>query len=237
MSVAIEVKNVTIKYKLFSQLSVRSFFSRREKSYFTAVKDLSFTVDEGEIIGIIGKNGSGKSTLLRAIAGIFSPDEGMIDTHGRNVSLLSLGVGFQPRLTGRENILLNSMLLGFSEEKINEKMDEIIEFADIGEFIDRPINTYSSGMQSKLAFSITSVLEPDIMLIDEVLSVGDAQFQKKSFAKMKEIISDSRRTVLIVSHSEQTIKSLCSKVLWIDGGKMKMFGEAEEVLNEYKKTI
>lgn len=237
MSTAIEVKNITIKYKLLNQLSVKQFFRNSKKSYFVAIKNLSFSIDEGEIIGIIGRNGSGKSTLLRAIAGILEPDEGTIQTNGKKVSLLSLGVGFQPKLTGRENIVLSGMLLGFTKQQISEKTDEIIAFAELGEFIDRPMNTYSSGMQSKLAFSITSILEPDIMLIDEVLSVGDAYFQKKSFEKMKSLISDSSRTVLIVSHSDPTIRELCDKVLWLDGGKMKMFGETREVLDAYKNSI
>lgn len=237
MNKAIEVKNITIKYRLINHMSIKNFFSNTEKEFFVALQNLSFSVNEGEIIGIIGRNGSGKSTLLRAIAGIFEPDEGTITTYGKRVSLLSLGVGFQPKLTGRENIVLNGMLLGFPKEQIDSKMNEIVEFASLGEFIDRPVNTYSSGMQSKLAFSITSILEPDILLIDEVLSVGDAQFQKKSFEKMKRLISDSSRTVLIVSHSDPTVRELCDKVLWLDEGKMKMFGDTQEVLDAYKKTI
>ena len=156
-------------------------------------------MEKGEILGIIGKNGSGKSTMLKALAGIFSPDSGTIDTKDYSVSLLSIGVRLQKELSGRENILLSGMLLGFSEAEIREKMDGIIEFAELGKFIDMPVKTYSSGMHSKLAFSITAILETDIMLIDEVLSVGDEKFKKKSYNKMKSLISNKDRTVVIFS--------------------------------------
>lgn len=205
--------------------------------YFEAVKGISFEVEKGQILGIVGKNGSGKSTLLRAIAGIFSPDEGTIDLHGHSVSLLSIGVGFQAALTGRENIYLSGMLLGFSQEKVNERIDEIIEFSELGKFIDRPVKTYSSGMYSKLAFSITAILETEIMLIDEVLSVGDAKFKKKSYEKMKSLISDKNRTVIIVSHSTETLQKLCDNILWIHDGVIKMMGTTEEVLPEYNKFM
>ena len=175
--------------------------------------------------------------MLKAIAGIFSPDSGIIDLHGNSVSLLSIGVGFQKKLTGRENILLSGMLLGFSEEQVREKMDEIIEFANLGKFIDMPVKTYSSGMHSKLAFSITAILEADIILIDEVLSVGDARFKKKSYNKMKELISNKDRTVLIVSHSTQTLKELCTSILWLHDGEMKMIGETDEVLTAYDEFM
>jgi ABC-type polysaccharide/polyol phosphate transport system ATPase subunit len=205
--------------------------------YFEAVKGISFEVEKGKILGIVGKNGSGKSTLLRAIAGIFSPDEGCIDLHGHSVSLLSIGVGFQAPLTGRENIYLSGMLLGFSQDKINEKIDEIIEFSELGKFIDRPVKTYSSGMYSKLAFSITAILETEIMLIDEVLSVGDAKFKKKSYEKMRALISDKNRTVIIVSHSTETLQKLCDNILWIHDGEIKMIGPTAEVLPKYNEFM
>lgn len=182
-------------------------------------------------------NGSGKSTMLKAIAGIFSPDSGKIDLHGNSVSLLSIGVGFQKKLTGRENILLSGMLLGFSEDQVRKKMEEIIEFANLGKFIDMPVKTYSSGMHSKLAFSITAILEADIILIDEVLSVGDARFKKKSYNKMKELISNKDRTVLIVSHSTQTLKELCTSILWLHDGEMKMIGNTDDVLTSYDEFM
>ncbi len=239
--IAISVKDVKIRYRMLNKVSFfRALLSPNKftkTEYFEAVKGVSFEVPKGQILGIVGKNGSGKSTLLRAIAGIFSPDEGEIDLHGNSISLLSIGVGFQNALSGRENIYLSGMLLGFSRELINEKIDEIIEFSELGKFIDRPVKSYSSGMYSKLAFAITAILETDIMLIDEVLSVGDAKFKKKSYAKMKELISKEDRTVLIVSHSSETIKNLCNNVLWIHDGEMKMYGTTEEVLPQYDEFM
>ena len=205
--------------------------------YFEAVKGITFDVKKGQILGIVGKNGSGKSTLLRAIAGIFSPDEGSIDLHGHSISLMSIGVGFNGALTGRENIYLSGTLLGFSREQINEKIDDIIEFSELGKFVDRPVKTYSSGMHSKLAFSITAILETEIMLVDEVLSVGDAKFKKKSYDKMKSLIEDSNRTVIIVSHSTDALQKLCDSILWIHDGEFKMMGKTEEVLPEYIKFM
>lgn len=238
---AISVRDVKIRYRVLNKVSFfRALMSPKKftkTEYFEAVKGVSFEVPKGQILGIVGKNGSGKSTLLRAIAGIFSPDEGEIDLHGNSISLLSIGVGFQNSLSGRENIYLSGMLLGFSKSLIEEKIDEIIEFSELGKFIDRPVQSYSSGMYSKLAFAITAILETDIMLIDEVLSVGDAKFKKKSYAKMKELISNEDRTVLIVSHSSETINSLCDNVLWIHDGEMKMYGTTEEVLPKYDEFM
>lgn len=237
---AITVKNLHISYRGLKKFSIkRSFFKgkKNSKEIFEAVKGISFEVEKGKILGFIGRNGSGKSTTLRALAGIFSPDKGSINLHGNSVSLLSIGVGFQPKLTGYENIYLSGMLLGFSESQIKEKEKEIIEFADIGDFIYKPVKTYSSGMHSKLAFAITAILETDIMLIDEVLSVGDAAFKEKSYNKMKELISDENRTVVIVSHSLDTIKNLCNEVLWLHNGEIKMMGEPEKVIEEYKKFM
>ncbi|MGN0290547.1 MAG: ABC transporter ATP-binding protein [Lachnospiraceae bacterium] len=221
-------------------MSIKSSLLKLRKSKvetFEAVKGISFDVPKGSIMGIVGKNGSGKSTLLRAIAGIFAPDEGSIDLHGYSVSLLSIGVGFQKKLTGRENILLSGMLLGFSEDQVREKMNEIIEFSELGDFIDRPVKTYSSGMYSKLAFSITAILETDIMLVDEVLSVGDSKFKKKSFKKMKQLISNEDRTVIIVSHSSSTLRMLCDTILWLHDGEIKMQGPVEEVLPLYEEFM
>lgn len=233
---AIEVENLCISYRGLKSYSIKQNLLHGKRSRaeeFQAVKNVSFRVEKGEIVGLIGKNGSGKSTMLRAIAGIFSPNSGTINLHGHSVSLLSIGVGFQKELSGRDNILLSGMLLGFSEEQIREHMDEIIQFSELGKFIDAPVRTYSSGMHSKLAFSITAVLETDIILIDEVLSVGDSRFKKKSYAKMKELISDTNRTVVIVSHDMKTIRDLCSKVLWINDGEMVKYGDTETVLEAY----
>lgn len=236
---AITVKNLHISYRGIKKFSIkRSLFKKKNsKEIFEAVKGISFEVEKGKILGFIGKNGSGKSTTLRALAGIFSPDKGSIDLHGNTISLLSIGVGFQPKLTGYENIYLSGMLLGFSESQIKEKEREIIEFADIGDFIYKPVKTYSSGMHSKLAFAITAILETDIMLIDEVLSVGDAAFKEKSYNKMKELISDADRTVVIVSHSLDTIKNLCDEVLWLHEGKIKEYGKPEEVIEKYSEFM
>lgn len=238
--IAIEVKNLCIGYKNIRAYSIKKSlfkFKKTEVEEFQAVKNVSFTVPKGEILGIIGKNGSGKSTMLRALAGVFNPDSGTIDLKGNKVSLMAIGVGFQKAVTGRENILLSGMLLGFSEKEIREKMPEIIEFADLGKFIDKPVKTYSSGMHSKLAFAITAILETEIMLVDEVLSVGDAKFKKKSNKKMKELISNKDRTVIIVSHSIGTLKKLCNKVMWMHEGEIKMIGDPKEVLDQYEEFM
>ena len=233
---AIEVKDLKITYKCVKSLSMRKslFHLRKSKlEVYEALRGISFEVKKGEIMGIVGKNGSGKSTLLRAIAGIFSADSGSIELESDSVSLLSIGVGFQKKLSGRENIILSGMLLGFSEQEVRDKMDEIIEFANLGKFIDMPVKTYSSGMYSKLAFSITAVLETDIMLIDEVLSVGDAKFKKKSYKKMQELIMDENRTVVIVSHSTETLEKLCTSLLWLHEGEIKMQGDTKTVMSAY----
>lgn len=233
---AIEVKDLVISYQNLKKTSIKKtllHLKRQKPDRFVAVKGISFYVREGEILGIIGKNGSGKSTTLNALAGIFSPDSGSIDLNGHSISLLSIGVGFIREMTGRENITLSGMLLGFTEEQVKAKEQEIIDFAEIGEFIDMPVRTYSSGMYSKLAFSITAILETDIMLIDEVLSVGDQKFKKKSYEKMKSLISNKDRTVVIVSHSIETLKQLCDTVMWMHEGHIKRIGDPDEVLDEY----
>ena len=189
-NIAIHIEKLNVKYKELQSFSIRQTLFKGgagRSKYFHALKDVDLDVAEGEILGIIGKNGSGKSTLLNTVAGIFAPDSGTIDLGGRKISLLSIGVGFEKALTGRENIMLNGLLLGFTEHDIKDKMDKIIEFSELGNFVDKPVKTYSKGMYSKLAFSITAFLEADIILIDEVLSVGDEHFKKKSLAKMKEL--------------------------------------------------
>ncbi len=238
-NIAITVENLHITYRGLKKTSIRASWKNfgGKVELFQALKGVSFEVEEGKILGIIGKNGAGKSTMLRAIAGIFSPDKGRIDLHGRSISLLSIGVGFNKKLTGKENIYLSGMLLGFSEEEIAKKEKEIIKFADIGDFINKPVKTYSSGMYSKLAFAITAILETDITLIDEVLSVGDAKFKEKSYNKMKELISDEKRTVIIVSHSLGTIKELCDEVLWLNDGEVMMKGAASEVIPKYEEFM
>lgn len=237
--VALSVKNVSIDYRDISHMSLAKSLKRgsvKRATTVRAVDKVSFEVKQGEILGIVGKNGSGKTTLLRSIAGIFQPDEGEINTYGNRVSLMAIGIGFNPNNTGRENILKSGMLLGCTLEYVKNHMDEIIEFSELGEFIDRPVRTYSSGMYSKLSFSVTAILDTDIMLVDEVLSVGDEHFRQKSFKKMEELMQ-SDRTVLIVSHATNTLKQFCDRVLWINDGKFVMLGGTEEVLAAYDKSM
>lgn len=234
---AIEVRDLKVIYRSMQAYSLRENlfkFRKNKKEVFEALKGISFDVPKGQILGVIGQNGSGKSTLLRTIGGIFKPDEGTVNLFQNTVSLLSIGVGFQAQQTGRTNIMISGLLLGFSEKQIKSKMDEIIAFADLGDFIDRPVKTYSSGMYSKLAFSITAILETDIMLIDEVLSVGDEAFKKKSFNKMQNLIKDQNRTVILVSHSMNAIRDLCERVLWIHQGKIMGQGNAAEMIQKYQ---
>lgn len=237
---AITVKDLKICYRTIKKFSIRKSLFKLKKSkseYFEAVKGVSFNIEQGKIVGIVGKNGSGKSTILRAIAGIFSADGGTIDLHGNTISLLSIGVGFQPKLTGYENIFLSGMLLGFSEEEIKERLDEIIEFSELGKFIYKPVRTYSSGMYSKLAFSITAIMETQILLIDEVFSVGDIKFKQKSYNKMKELISKEDRTVVIVSHSMGALKELCDEVIWLNDGVIMDQGKPEDIIPKYEEYM
>lgn len=237
--IAISVNDLHVYYRDMNRFSLKKggLKSRGSGKIFKAVKGVTFEVPKGQILGICGKNGSGKSTLLRAISGIFSADKGSINLHGNSISLLSIGVGFQKQLTGYENIFLSGMLLGYSKEQIEEKVKDIIEFSELGDFIYRPVRSYSSGMYSKLAFSITAILETDIMLIDEVLSVGDIHFKEKSYNKMKELISDDKRTVVIVSHNSKTIIELCDKVIWLHDGLIKDEGDPETIMNEYEQFM
>ena len=236
--IAIHIKDLVVSYRDIKKFSIiKTLFNREKSSLFTAIKGISFDIKKGEIVGICGKNGSGKSTLLRAIAGIFSADKGIISLNGNTVSLLSIGVGFQRKLTGYDNIFLSGMLLGFSKEQIQEKLDDIIKFSELGKFIYKPVSSYSSGMYSKLAFSITAILETDIMLIDEVLSVGDVAFREKSYNKMKELINDENRTVVIVSHSSKTLTDLCDRVIWLHEGNIVKDGKPNEVVGEYEEFL
>ena len=236
---AIEIRDVHVSYRIIQGKSAKKAFSLTtatvKKTH--AVKGVTFDVEEGEIVGLVGRNGSGKSTLLRAIAGVFSPDSGTIDTKGKSVSLLAIGVGFQNELTGRDNIYLSGMLMGYSQEEINKKYQDIVDFSELEEFIDYPVKSYSSGMHSKLAFSISAFLEPDIILIDEVLSVGDRYFKKKSYKKVEELISRDDKTVIIVSHNSETIRNLCDRVVWLEKGKVMEIGDTETVLSKYNEYM
>ncbi len=237
---AIEVRNLTITYKGLKAYSIKkSLFKlkKTEMQEYTAVNDVSFDVKKGEILGILGKNGCGKSTMLRAIGGVFRPNSGTIDLKGNTVSLLAIGVGFQKQVTGRENILLSGMLLGFSEEEIRAKMPDIIAFSELGSFIDKPVKTYSSGMHSKLAFSIAVNLETDILLIDEVLAVGDQRFKQKSQDKMREMINEKDRTVVIVSHNIKQLRNLCDRVMWMHKGQIRRIGKPEIICPAYRRFM
>lgn len=234
----IELRNVSIAYKTIKARSLKNLFSAKEVSYTnTAIDDVSMTIERGEIVGLIGRNGSGKSTLLRALAGIFVADKGEILVNSTSVSLLALGVGFQEKLSGVDNIFLSALLLGFSKKEVDEKVQEIIEFSELGEAIKKPVKSYSTGMRSKLAFAITAIMEPDVILIDEVISVGDRRFRKKSLRKMKELISHKDRTVVIVSHNLSTIGRLCKRVAWLDNGKLMRYGSGKIVIRAYKRFM
>lgn len=237
--IALTVENVSIDYRDISHMSLAKSLKRgsiKKANVVRAVNNVSFEVKQGEILGIVGRNGSGKTTLLRSVAGIFQPDEGKIETYGNRVSLMAIGIGFNPNNTGRENILKSGMLLGCTLDYVKSHMKEIIEFSELGDFIDRPVRTYSSGMYSKLSFSVTAILDTDIMLVDEVLSVGDEHFRQKSFKKMEDLMK-SDRTVLIVSHATNTLQQFCDRVLWINDGQFMMLGDTEDVLREYDKSM
>lgn len=238
-NIALEVNHVSIDYKNLMHMSMhQSLLKKKERKVdvVRAVNDVSFTLEQGKILGIVGRNGSGKTTLLRSIAGIFRPDEGTIDTKGNRVSLMAIGIGFNPNNTGRENILKSGMLLGCELNYVKEHMEEIIEFSELGDFIDRPVRTYSSGMYSKLSFAVTAILDTDIMLVDEVLSVGDEHFRQKSYKKMEELMM-SDRTVIIVSHATNTLKKFCNQVLWINDGQFIELGDTETVLEKYETSM
>ena len=237
--IALEVSHVSIDYKNLMHMSMHQGLLKKNAQRvesIRAVYDMSFTVEKGKILGIVGRNGSGKTTLLRSVAGIFQPDEGYIDTKGNRVSLMAIGIGFNGNNTGRENILKSGMLLGCDLNYVKEHMDEIIEFSELGDFIDRPVRTYSSGMYSKLSFAVTAILDTDIMLVDEVLSVGDERISKKSYKKMEELML-SDRTVLIVSHATDTLKKFCDEILWINDGRFMELGSTEEVLKKYDQFM
>ncbi len=233
--ISVKVENLVINYRTLNRMTIqKNFFQKHEKrQIYTAINNISFEVEKGEILGLVGCNGSGKSTLLRAIGGMLAPDSGTIDLMGQSVALLAIGVGFKQDMTGRENIYIAGLLLGFSQKVIREREQEIIDFAELDDFIDMPVRTYSSGMYSRLGFAITATLETDIVLIDEVLSVGDERFQKKSYKKMQQLISNKEKTVIICSHSRAILKQLSSKILWLDNGKIVEFGDTKTVLENY----
>lgn len=233
-------KNISMCYmmtydriKSIKEYMVQLIKGKIKYEEFWALKDVSFEVQKGEVIGIIGHNGAGKSTLLKVISGILKPTGGELEVHGNIVPMLELGSGFDTDLTGRENIFLNGAILGYSEEYLKAKYDEIVAFSGLGKFIDVPIRNYSSGMLMRLAFSIATVVDPDILIVDEILAVGDADFQEKSKARMKEMMGGGT-TVLFVSHSLEQIREMCDRVIWLDHGQVKMHGNTQEVCDAYE---
>ena len=235
---AITLSEVSLDYPVTNKGIglLRELLTRRVKwsksSFFRALENISIEIKKGEVIGIMGANGSGKSTLLRVIAGIYAPDEGSVNVQGRITLLAGIGTGFQQDLTGRENIYLTGSIYGYSKREISDLENEIIEFSGIHDFIDRPIRTYSAGMRARLGFAIVSNLEPDILLLDEVMSVGDAEFRKKSREKIEELIN-GEATVIIVSHSKSIIKGICDRIFAIDKGRIVTDGKLESAFEFY----
>lgn len=235
----IKVNNVSVAYRMSHDKiqSIKEYLValiKHKLAYeeFHALNDVSFEIKKGEVVGIVGNNGAGKSTLLKVISGILRPTKGSVELQGNVVPMLELGSGFDYDLTGRENVFLNGAILGYSESFLRSKYDEIVEFSELGEFIDIPVRNYSSGMVMRLAFSIASMVSPDILIVDEILAVGDAAFQEKSHARMMELMSHGT-TVLLVSHSIDQIRSLCDRVIWLDHGNVMAIGETNEVCTRY----
>lgn len=235
----IQIEDVSIRFRLSDDriLSLKEFFTRKldgklSYSEFWALRNVSFQVKKGEVMGIIGSNGAGKSTLLKVISGIIKPTSGKVTCYGNVVPMLELGSGFDMDLTGRENIFLNGAVLGYSKEYLRSKYEEILDFSELGQFIDVPIRNYSSGMLMRLAFSVATMVNPEILIVDEILAVGDEAFQAKSRDRMKKLMSGGT-TVLFVSHSLEQIRQMCDRVVWLDHGQVKMIGKAAEVCDQY----
>lgn len=241
----IKVDNVSMRFNLGIEknFSLKLFFinlfkPRKKKSKkpdFWALKDVSFKVKRGEVVGFIGSNGAGKSTMLKVIAGVMKPTKGKVEVHGNICPMIELGAGFDMDLTARENIFLNGAVLGYSKKFIEEKFDEIVEFSELKDFLDVPVRNFSSGMTARLAFSIATVVDPEILIVDEILSVGDMAFQAKSEAKMRSMIGGGT-TVLFVSHSLVQIENLCDRAIWLEHGQVVKTGPAKEVCEEYYKS-
>ena len=238
----IKVNNVSMKFNLGIEknFSLKQFFidvlsrKKKEKNEFWALSDVNFEVKKGEVVGFVGSNGAGKSTLLKVIAGVMKPTSGNIEVYENICPMIELGAGFDMELTARENIFLNGAVMGYSKEFIEAKFDEIVEFSELKDFLDVPVRNFSSGMVARLAFSIATIVDPEILIVDEILSVGDIAFQQKSENKMRSMIGGGT-TVLFVSHSVEQIKNLCDRAVWLDHGHVKMIGDAKEVCEAYKK--
>ncbi|HCZ39555.1 MAG TPA: sugar ABC transporter ATP-binding protein [Brochothrix thermosphacta] len=245
MEVAIEFTSVTKRYPLYhhigSGIKELIFNPKRALTLLTgrsylAIEDITFTVEKGESVALIGRNGAGKSTSLGLVAGVIKPTAGTVRTTGRVASMLELGGGFHPELTGRENIRLNATLLGLRRKQLNERIDKIIEFSELGEFIDEPIRVYSSGMLAKLGFSVITQVDPDILIIDEVLAVGDYAFQKKCIDTINQFKARGV-TILFVSHNLGDIEKICDRVIWIENHRLKASGSAENILQQYRSSM
>ena len=239
----IKIENVSMKFNLeiekdfsMKQAFVNLFTKKKKKKNddFWALKNVSFTVDKGEVVGLIGSNGAGKSTLLKVVSGVMKPTKGKVTVQGVISPMIELGAGFDGNLTARENIYLNGAILGYSKKFLDEKFDEIVEFSELKDFLDVPVKNFSSGMTAKLAFSIATIVNPEILIVDEILSVGDIKFQEKSKHKMMEMIKGGT-TVLYVSHSLQSIKELCTKVVWLEHGKVVKIGDTKKICDAYYK--
>jgi ABC-2 type transport system ATP-binding protein len=238
---AVTVENVSKRFRMYKERndSLKSMVMRGKKSVhedFWALKDVSFEVPQGTTFGLIGKNGSGKSTLLKCLAKILWPEEGSITARGKQASLLEVGSGFHPELSGRENVFLNGSILGMSRKEVTRKFDEIVSFSGVGHFIDQPVKNYSSGMYVRLGFSVAVAVTPDVLVVDEVLAVGDATFQKRCRTKFKEM-KEEGRTVILVSHSMNTVKDMCDEVAWLNEGELKMIGKTNDVVKAYNETV
>lgn len=237
----IKLEHVSMKFNLGIEknFSIKeafiAFFDRKrkpKKTDFWALKDVSFSVKKGEVVGLIGSNGAGKSTLLKVVSGVMKPTEGKVTVNGVISPMIELGAGFDPELTARENIYLNGSILGYSKEFLDDKFDDIVEFSELRDFLDVPIRNFSSGMVAKLAFSIATIVNPEILIVDEILSVGDIKFQEKSKNKMLEMIKGGT-TVLYVSHSLESIRELCNRVVWLEHGQVVKIGNVDELCDEY----
>lgn len=239
--IAISVRNLTKTYRLFGHPGNRikqflSFGLKRYHREFTALKDVSFDIRKGETVGIIGHNGSGKSTLLQLVCGIFKPTSGTVRTEGRVSALLELGAGFNPEFTGRENVYFQGALMGIERPSMDARFDDIAAFADIGDFIDQPVRTYSSGMYVRLAFAAMIHADADILVIDEALAVGDASFQRKCFDKLGDYLDGDQKVLLFVSHNVRQVERLCDKVIWLEQGRVMLAGDSQTVCNDYQEN-
>lgn len=242
----IKINNVSMRFNLGIEknFSLKLFFinifkfkkEKKEKKDFWALKDVNIEVQKGEVVGFIGSNGAGKSTLLKIVAGVMKPTKGSVERYGNICPMIELGAGFDMDLTARENIYLNGAILGYSKEFIAEKFDEIVEFSELKDFLDVPVRNFSSGMVARLAFSVATIVDPEILIVDEILSVGDIAFQQKSENKMRSMI-EGGTTVLFVSHSLAQIENLCDRVVWLENGTVKKIGEPKQICEEYKQYV